>query len=456
MRQNARIAVVIPTLNEERAIGHVLKDIPDWIDDIVVVDNGSSDQTASVAHAGGARVISEPQRGYGKACQAGIAALSVPDIVVFLDGDFSDHPEEMALLVDPILRCEADLVIGSRVRGAREPGALTPQARFGNWLSCALIRLFWGVRFSDLGPFRAIRFTTLQRLRMQDPNFGWTVEMQVKAAAAGVPAMDVPVSYRRRIGVSKISGTVRGVVLAGTKILYTILRAALHPAAGKSLLPREKLCIFTRYPEPEKTKTRLIPAIGADAAARLQRAMTTHTLATVKTVASTCHVAVEVRIEGGNPAQFRQCFGADLHYVPQGPGDLGERMRRCVGAALHAGAESVVIIGTDVPDLDTAMIQTAFASLRTHDLVLGPATDGGYTLIGLRRVIPELFEHIPWGTGDVLRQTMAAAARCGLSVSLLQPLSDVDRPEDLPALRRDPRFADVLADGRRGSALNGV
>lgn len=229
MRQHARIAVIIPALNEERAIGHVLEAVPAWVDDVIVADNGSHDQTVVVAQSHGARVITEPRRGYGSACLAGIAALSAPDIVVFVDGDFSDHPDEMDSLVDPILRQEADLVIGSRIRGRAEPGALTPQARFGNWLACLLIRVFWGVNYSDLGPFRAIRFSTLQKLNMQDTNFGWTVEMQVKAAAMCVPSTEVAVSYRRRIGASKISGTVRGVILAGTKILYTIFRAALWP-----------------------------------------------------------------------------------------------------------------------------------------------------------------------------------------------------------------------------------
>ncbi len=227
MRDNAKVAVVIPALNEETAIGYVLAAIPDWVDDIVVADNGSADRTPEVARENGARVVHEPERGYGAACLAGIAALDAPDIVVFLDGDFSDHPEEMPALVDPILAGDADMVIGSRSLGEREPGALTPQARFGNWLSCRLIRLFWGASFTDLGPFRAIRHTTLRDLGMVDRNFGWTVEMQVKAAARGIPCREVPVRYRYRIGASKISGTVKGVILAGGKILYTIFRAAI-------------------------------------------------------------------------------------------------------------------------------------------------------------------------------------------------------------------------------------
>ncbi len=227
MRFGARVAVVIPALNEERSIGWVVAAIPEWVDEIIVVDNGSTDRTAEVARAHRARVVSEPRRGYGSACLAGIAALGDPDVVVFLDGDFSDHPAEMSLLVDPIVRGEADLVAGSRVLGQRERCALTPQARFGNWLACLLIRLLWDARYSDLGPFRAIRTSVLKHLEMRDPDYGWMVEMQIKATREGWRVKEVPVSYRRRIGKSKVSGTLKGVVGAGTKILLTIFLFAL-------------------------------------------------------------------------------------------------------------------------------------------------------------------------------------------------------------------------------------
>ncbi|GAB4363983.1 MAG: glycosyltransferase family 2 protein [Calditrichia bacterium] len=228
MKQNHRISVIIPMLNEEQSIRKVIAAIPDWVDDIITVDNGSVDRSARVAQAAGARVLHEPRTGYGNACLKGISAIEKTDIVVFLDGDFSDYPEEMSLLVDPILNGEAEFVIGSRVLGRREPGALTPQARFGNWLSCWLIRRFWGVKFTDLGPFRAIKWSTLKQLDMKDPNYGWTVEMQIKAAKLHVPTTEIPVSYRRRIGKSKVSGTVKGVFLAGTKILWTIFQAAVR------------------------------------------------------------------------------------------------------------------------------------------------------------------------------------------------------------------------------------
>jgi glycosyltransferase involved in cell wall biosynthesis len=234
MRGDARISVIIPALNEEAAIGRVIAAIPGWVDEVLVVDNGSTDVTAAVARKQGARVIWEAQRGYGAACLAGIDALNTPDIVVFLDGDFSDYPEEMERLVGPLVENKADLVIGSRVLGQRQPGALTPQARFGNWLACLLIRLIWHVSYSDLGPFRAIRFPALRLLNMQDRNYGWTVEMQIKAAARHLRIFEVPVSYRLRVGQSKISGTFRGVVGAGTKILATIGKEAIRSRQWRS------------------------------------------------------------------------------------------------------------------------------------------------------------------------------------------------------------------------------
>jgi len=223
-----RVGVVIPALNEALALPHVLPAIPAWVVEVIVVDNGSRDATAAVAAGLGARVVSEPRRGYGQACLAGIAALSPGiDTVVFLDADASDRPEEMDRLLAPIADGAADMVIGSRPLGA-EPGSLTPVQRFGNALSCWLIRRLWGVRFTDLGPFRAITRPALARLEMQDRNFGWTVEMQVRAAGRGLRCAEIPVSYRRRIGQSKVSGTISGSVKAGVKILWVIGLEALR------------------------------------------------------------------------------------------------------------------------------------------------------------------------------------------------------------------------------------
>lgn len=233
-----RTAVVIPARNEEASLSLVLDAIPaHLVDEVVVVDNASTDRTAEIARSRGASILFEPRPGYGAACLRGIEYLKLkrPDVVVFLDADFSDHPEELPFLLEPIARDSADLVIGSRVRGPREKGALLPQARAGNWLATRLMRLLYGGRFTDLGPFRAIRFGALVELGMADRSFGWTAEMQVKALLAGLRTAEVPVSYRRRVGVSKITGTVSGTIRAGAQILWTLARhvgtsARMRPA----------------------------------------------------------------------------------------------------------------------------------------------------------------------------------------------------------------------------------
>lgn len=223
---DARIALVIPALNEEQALARVLDELPRQLfARVIVVDNGSRDGTALVARERDAEVISEPRRGYGRACQAGLAALdSTTDIVVFMDADGSDVPAEAELLVAPILRGEADLVLGSRTQGRAEPGSLAPVQRWGNRLATALIRLLYGFRYTDLGPFRAILRARLLTLQCHDANFGWTVEMQLKALRRGLRVREIPVSYRRRIGRSKISGTFSGATRAGLKILWMIFR----------------------------------------------------------------------------------------------------------------------------------------------------------------------------------------------------------------------------------------
>lgn len=227
----ARVAVVIPALNEAGAVGRVIEAIPkDRVERVVVCDNGSTDATADVARAAGAVVVSEPRRGYGRACLAALAHLAAdpPDVVLFLDADLSDHPEEAPLLLDKIAE-GYDVVIGSRVRRA-EPGALPPQARFGNWLSTRLMRLLWGARFTDLGPFRAVTWAALERLDMSDPDFGWTVELQAKAARMGLRCAEADVSYRKRAADrSKVTGTLAGSFKAGVKILYVIFRERLAP-----------------------------------------------------------------------------------------------------------------------------------------------------------------------------------------------------------------------------------
>lgn len=228
------VVVLIPALDEAPALPGVLAALPrngdGWrVRSILVVDNGSRDDTARVAREAGATVIPEPRRGYGSACLAGLHAVSAqpPDIVVFADADGSDDPSQLGELLAPLVSGRADLVIGSRTLGVSEPGSLTPPQRAGNRLATALLGLLFGLRATDLGPFRAIAWPALESLAMRDRDFGWTVEMQARAARAGLRSVEVPVRYRRRIGRSKISGTVRGVLGAGWKILFTIARVRL-------------------------------------------------------------------------------------------------------------------------------------------------------------------------------------------------------------------------------------
>jgi glycosyltransferase involved in cell wall biosynthesis len=223
------VYVIIPAFNEESSIGKVIAEIPEQlVTEVIVVNNGSTDRTGEVARKAGATVLDEVRRGYGNACLKGIAYCEeqtrIADVIVFLDGDYSDYPQEMQALVMPIAENRADLVIGSRALGKRQKGSMTIPQIFGNWLATRLLKLFFGETFTDLGPFRAIRYTTLLNLQMQDQTYGWTVEMQVKAAKTKLRCIEVPVRYRKRIGVSKISGTVMGTVLAGYKILHTILK----------------------------------------------------------------------------------------------------------------------------------------------------------------------------------------------------------------------------------------
>ena len=229
MRADATIAVIVPALNEEHSIGLVLAAIPDWVDDVIVADNGSTDRTAAIAREHGARVVSETaSRGYGAACLAGMGLLDSADVVVFLDADNSDRPEEMAALVDPIVAGEADMVLGSRVLGDCEPGALSLHQRLGNRVVCGLIRLIWGVAYSDLGPFRALSHAALARIAMEERGHGWTTEMQVRATRLGLRVIETPASYRRRvIGQSKISGSLTGTLRAAWGIFMVIAREAL-------------------------------------------------------------------------------------------------------------------------------------------------------------------------------------------------------------------------------------
>ena len=222
------IKVIIPAYNEQDSIGSVVKDIPKIVDEIIVISNNSTDNTEINAKNAGATVLSETRKGYGYACLKGmdyIAKQTIkPDIIVFLDGDYSDYPEQLTEIIAPIINQNLDFVVGARVKELRENGAMTPQQVFGNWLATFLMKLFFGARFSDLGPFRAIKYDKLLALHMEDKTYGWTVEMQLKVLKQKMTYKEIPVKYRNRIGVSKVSGTVKGTIFAGVKILGWIFK----------------------------------------------------------------------------------------------------------------------------------------------------------------------------------------------------------------------------------------
>ena len=225
------IFVIIPAYNEARSIGKVIEDIPEIVTEVIVVNNNSSDTTSEVAKTAGATVLSEENRGYGSACLKGMAYISEkdikPDIIVFLDGDYSDYPEELTKLVAPIIEEDIDFVIGARIKRLRESGSMTFPQRFGNWLATSLMKLFFRSTYTDLGHFRAIKYQKLLALEMEDKTYGWTVEMQLKALKRKYSYVEVPVRYRNRIGVSKVSGTVKGAIFAGIKILSWIFKYSL-------------------------------------------------------------------------------------------------------------------------------------------------------------------------------------------------------------------------------------
>ena len=227
MSTDQKVIVVIPAFNEEKSIAKVIEAIPkDVVSDVIVTNNNSTDNTSKVASEAGAIVLDEKRKGYGWACLKGIAKAKElgATIIVFLDGDYSDHPEQLPEVIAPIIENKADLVIGSRAIGKKEKGSLTPQQVFGNWLATRLMRIFYGVKYTDLGPFRAITVEGLDKLNMQDKTYGWTIEMQIRAAQHKLRSVEVPVDYRKRIGVSKVSGTVKGTIMAGYKIIFAILK----------------------------------------------------------------------------------------------------------------------------------------------------------------------------------------------------------------------------------------
>ena len=595
-------SIVIPALNEEAVIGQVvtrLRECPALqaagITDIVVVDNGSDDATAAVARAAGARVVSEPRRGYGRACLAGVLAAKEAEVIVLMDGDGSDVPEDVLRVWEPVRAGVADLAMGSRARGQCEPGALTPQQRVGNAVGALLLKLLYGVRVSDIGPLRAIRRETLLRLEMQEMTYGWSAEMLAKAGRLELRIQEIPVDYRRRAGgSSKVAGTLKGTIKASWRILRTIARyrrwqpegtqqyssdgpggstaargaaesaetqfwtaratngsesaetqfpqavqaegpqaavgnarrykendcpegergftttpgrqdagatrAAPAPfgrdnvdaamsrqdagatrgdnagaamgrqdagAAGGSSKseyktvvyapgkaaeqreaaanrPRQALFLVARLPLVGQTKTRLGQAIGHEAAARLYQAFLTD-LGERFTRAATrdgydlfwFYAAPDEASE----ATFAARVPAGAGLIRQAGGDFAARLWQGFEALAGRGYERVVVLGSDSPHVPAAWVAQAFASLETHDVVIGPARDGGYYLLGQRGAPVDLFSGITMSTPTVYAETLARAEAAGLSVALTPATFDIDEADDLYQLREALRAA---------------
>jgi rSAM/selenodomain-associated transferase 1 len=430
------VTVVLPALDEAEALPTALASFPSGVD-LLVVDNGSRDGTAAVAAAAGARVVVEPRRGFGAACWAGVQASPHAEVIAFADADGSFDGADLTAVAGPVLHDQADLVVGSRITGVRDNGAMPPFAVAVNRSLGLACRLLFGVCLTDLGPFRAIRRDTLVALGIRDRGQGWPLEMIGRAGRAGLRVVEVPVRYRPRAGgTSKVSGSLRGGLRAAAAMGTVTCRLLVdRPPGAAQLAPasrpamRDAVAVIAKEPVAGMAKTRLAPTLGEAGAARVAAAMLADTLAVVGTVGADpwlCFTPAEAR------ERLRR-LAPGFGLLAQGNGDLGDRLAACLADLLAAGAERVAIVGADTPHLPAAGYWRALALLEQADVVLGPALDGGYYLVAAKRSRPELFVGIPMGTEAVLAETLARAAHGGLVVALLPPLRDLDRVEDLAA-----------------------
>jgi glycosyltransferase A (GT-A) superfamily protein (DUF2064 family) len=385
------------------------------------VDQGSDDDTTRIAIEHGARVYSAPGRRYGAACLRGIEVLNAPDIVVFLDGHHGHYPEEMPLLVDPVIHGEVDLMIGSRTRSARESGSVIPQTAFGNWLATRLIRLFWGIQYTDLGPFRAIRFRTLCQLGLAEQKDAWDVEMQIKAALHVVPADETPVSYRPTERVTSASGGAPAMAFAVFRTFSTIL---LHALFSNHHLKTALLTFFVTLRQEKNSALDDTPQIGAEST-RLQSLNIEQFLE--RSIPPLAEVETQIRYCGGDRMTMRTWLGPEHLYVAQGEGDTGERLSRALEEGFYQAYGKVVVCGCECPELSARHTGEAFKALDSVDLVLGPDAQGGFYLLGLGLIgapedMPQLFNGVAWGTASVREQILVNAEKLGLSVEVLETL----------------------------------
>ena len=442
------VSVIIPALDEEQSIEAVIEAIPrDIVDEVIVVDGGSRDATREVARERGARVLDEPQRGYGRACARG-ASDAHGDVVVFLDADGAADPLDIRALLAPIAEGSADLVLGSRLGPGHDAAALSAampvHQRLGNAVAARLIRVRHGVPVTDLSPFRAVRRAMLLALPIEDLTFGWPTEMIVSAARARWRIIEVPVSCRPRSGGrSKVSGTLRGTALAAVHVLRAILGPSSigRPNAFGGPKPRAPargaavVVVMAKRPVPGKSKTRLCPPLTPREAADLYEALLRDTIDLVSGLRG-AEMAVAV-----SP---RSAVGLMRSFVPRGArilavegADIGECLHSVTEELFTEGFTRVVAINSDGPTLPAEYLDRAVEMLTNSEVVLGPAEDGGYYLIGLRQRQPGLFQGISWSTALVAAETLALAAALGLTVVQLPQWYDVDTPAELERLRAE-------------------
>jgi rSAM/selenodomain-associated transferase 1 len=442
------VSVIIPALDEEQSIGAVIDAIPrDVVGEVIVVDGGSRDATRDIARERGARIVSEPVRGYGRACARGVSEAH-GEIVVLLDADGANDPQDIRALVAPIAEESADLVLGSRLGPGRAAAvrstAMPLHQRLGNRVAALLIRARHGVPVTDLSPFRAIRRTMLLALPIEDLTFGWPTEMIVRAARAGWRIIEVPVSCRPRSGGrSKVSGTLRGATLAATHMLGAILgrapvgvpEAAIGPAGVAPPRGASVVVVMAKRPVPGKTKTRLCPPLAPAEAAELYEALLKDTIGLVSGLQGV-ETAIAVSPRSALDEMRRLAPRGTRMFAVEGS-DIGECLRRAMKQLFAEGFTRVVAVNSDGPTLPAEYLERAVAMLTSSDVVLGPAEDGGYYLIGMRQQQPGLFTDIEWSSSRVAAQTLERAAAAGLAVAQLPSWYDVDTPAELERLRRE-------------------